>query len=97
MSRRLAIVLDPDNSDPAWGAAEEAAFRRFTDESHYPESAEGNPVPVLEGERIPIYDLIEAALALVDCADHTGCTPDLAVVDSDPLFKLKRVLDSIGE
>jgi len=37
-------------------------------------------------------EFIQAAKDLIESADHTGCSVDLCVIDSEPLHRMKRAL-----
>jgi hypothetical protein len=90
-NRGLAVVLDPENSDPTWGTVEGAVFWNTVNG----ELEQDPDVP--PSDQIPIYSLIEACRKLIDSSDHTGCTPNLCVVESAPVHEIRKMLKLIGE
>lgn len=84
-----AIVLDPSSREPAWASAEEAVFAQHSDGELILDG--------LPSDSVTVAALVKAALAVTESIGANGGHLNIVVVDSDPFYKLKWLLDSIGE
>lgn len=94
---RIAIVLDPQNLDPAFGAAESAVLRGFHqgDEETFNEAFSNVEKDV--SNDVHVYDLIEGLQDLFQSESSEGCSDDLTVVSSKAVEALRSMLKKIGE
>lgn len=84
--RKIAIVFRPEEEAPEWAEVEDCVFWGMDGET----LSEDPEIP--PSDRIPVKLLLDAAQRAVDSMDCTGCTPDLAVVESAPMHELASLL-----
>lgn len=92
MNKRY-LVLDPENSDAAFGPSEEAEFWIIDgpEPIYHTGTAEENG---RVESRVSVTDLLDACTALFDDHEYSG---KFGVVDADKLANLQRLLRRLGE